>query len=119
GDTLVRAAQHHALESVHVQMGKMHIGLGFFTYGLGLVSSLSSLNTQHQNWQQATRSGNRAAQNSAALATVGASGMVTVNTYGLSHTVHASFKVMTAGSAAARTAAWAAAGTRLSTVFFR
>ncbi|MCP1518314.1 hypothetical protein J2Y74_002624 [Pseudomonas migulae] len=118
-DKLVLAAQHHALERVHVQMGKMHIGLGGFTYVLGLTSSLSSLNTQHKNWEQATRSGNRAAQSSAALATVGASGMVGVNTYGLSHTVHAGFKVVTAGSAAARTAAWAAAGTRLSTVFFR
>ena len=118
-DKLVWAAQHHALERVHVQMGKMHIGLGGFTYVLGLTSSLSSLNTQHQNWEQATRSGNRAAQSSAALATVGASGMVAVNTYGLSHTVHAGFKVVTAGSAAARTATWAAAGTRLSTVFFR
>ena len=118
-DKLVLAAQHQALESVHVQMGKMHIGLGGFTYFLGLTSSFSSLKTQHQNWEQATRSGNRAAQNSAILATVGASGMVAVNTYGLGHTLHAGFKVMTAGSAAARTAAWAAAGTRLSTVFFR
>jgi hypothetical protein len=45
--------------------------------------------------------------------------MTAVNAYGLSHTVHATFKVLTARSAAARTAAWAAAGTRLSTVFFR
>ncbi|TPG87475.1 toxin VasX [Pseudomonas mandelii] len=118
-DKLVWAAQHHALESVHVQMGKMHVGLGFVTYALGFASSLASLNTQQQNWQQATRSGNRAAQSSAALATVGAAGMTAVNAYGLSHTVHATFKVVTARSAAARTAAWAAAGTRLSTVFFR
>jgi len=118
-DKLAWAAQHHALESVHVQMGKMHVGLGFVTYGLGLISSISSLSTQQQNWQQATRSGNRAAQSSAALATVGAAGMTAVNAYGLSHTVHATFKVVAARSAAARTAAWAAAGTRLSTVFFR
>lgn len=116
---LVAAFQHHALQNVHVQMGKLHVGLGFFTYGFGLASSLSSLNTQHQNWQQATRSGNRAAQSSAALATVGASGMVAVGTHGLSHTVHATFKVLIARGGAARTAAWAAAGTRLSTVFFR
>ncbi|MDI3275831.1 toxin VasX [Pseudomonas sp. AL03] len=118
-DKLVWAAQHHALESVHVQMGKMHVGLGFFTYLFGFGASVISLNTQQQNWQQATRSGNRAAQGSAALGTVGAAGMTAVNTYGLSHTVHATFKVLTARNAAARTAAWAAAGTRLSTVFFR
>ncbi|MCF4995450.1 hypothetical protein GIW70_12685 [Pseudomonas syringae] len=122
-DTALKASSKklvsEALESVHVQMGKMHVGLGFLSYGFGLVASFSSLSTQHQNWQQATRSGNRAAQSSAALAVVGAGGMTAVNAYGLSHTVHATFKVATAGSAAARTAAWAAAGTRLSTVFFR
>jgi hypothetical protein len=116
---LVAALQHHALQNVHVQMGKMHVGLGFFTYLFGFASSLSSFNSQQQKWQQATRTGDRSAQTSAALATAGASGMVTVNAYGLSHTVHATFTVLTARSAAARTAAWAAAGTRLSAVFFR
>ncbi|MET1068281.1 MAG: toxin VasX [Pseudomonas prosekii] len=116
---LVAGLQRHALQNVHVQMGKMHIGLGFFTYLLGFASSLSSLKTQHQNWQQATRSGNVSAQRSAALAGLGAGGMATANAYGLSHTIHASFKVLTTRSAAARTVAWAAAGTRLSTVFFR
>jgi hypothetical protein len=116
---LVAGLQHHALQNVHVQMGKMHVGLGFFTYLFGFVSSLSSLNSQQQQWQQTTRSGNAAAQNSAALATAGAAGMTSVNAYGLGHTVHATFKVLTARGATARTAAWAAAGTRLSTVFFR
>ncbi|MHC8299514.1 toxin VasX [Pseudomonas sp. ZS1P83] len=116
---LVAGLQHHALQSVHVQMGKMHVGLGFFTYLFGFASSLSSFNSQQQNWQQATRSGNAAAQNSAALATAGAAGMTTVNAYGLSHTGRAAFNVLIAKNTAARTAAWAAAGTRLSTVFFR
>ncbi|KPN91041.1 toxin VasX [Pseudomonas nunensis] len=116
---LVTGLQHHALKSVFVQMGKMHIGLGFFTYGFGFASSLFSLDSQLQNWQQATRSGNHSAQNSAALTTLGAGGMATVNAYGLGQTVHATFKVLTARSIEARTAAWAAAGTRLSTVFFR
>jgi hypothetical protein len=118
-DKLVAVAQFYALESVHVQMGKMHIGLGFVTYGLGFISSLASLNAQHQNWQQAIRSGNRAAQGSAALATVGAAGMTSVNAYGFGQTLHAGYTVLIAKDAAARTAAWAAAGTRLSTVFFR
>ena len=116
---LVAGLQHHALQNVHVQMGKLHVGLGIFTYGFGFISSVVSLNTHQQNWQQATRSGNAAAQNSAALATAGAAGMTTVNAYGLSHTLHAGYTVLMAKNTAARTAAWAAAGTRLSTVFFR
>ncbi|MBK5343340.1 hypothetical protein JFU48_18385 [Pseudomonas sp. TH49] len=116
---LVAALQPHALQHVHVQMGKLHIGLGAFNYGFGLVSSAISLNNQYKNWQQAIRSGDHSAQGAAALATLGAGGMVTVNAYGLSHTVHATFTVLTAPNKAARTAAWAAAGTRLSTVFFR
>ncbi|MFJ7312134.1 hypothetical protein ACIQVE_05095 [Pseudomonas sp. NPDC098747] len=118
-DKLVSAAQHLALESVHVQMGKMHVGLGFATYGLGFISSLASLDIQQKKWQEATRSGNRAAQRSAALATIGAAGMTSVNAYGFGQTLHAGYTVLIAKSAAARTAAWAAAGTRLSTVFFR
>ena len=116
---LVAGLQHHALQNVHVQMGKLHVGLGFFTYLFGFASSMVSLINHHQNWQQATRSGNAAAQNSAALATAGAAGMTTVNAYGLSHTGRAAFNVLIAKNTAARTAAWAAAGTRLSTVFFR
>ncbi|MGG7675062.1 toxin VasX [Pseudomonas sp. WC2] len=116
---LVAGFQPQALQNVHVQMGKLHIGLGFFTYSFGLVSSAVSLKKQQQNWQQAIRSGNQSAQDAAALTTLGAGGMVTVNAYGLSHTVHATFTVLTAPNQAARTAAWAAAGTRLSSVFFR
>ncbi|MGF6516689.1 hypothetical protein ABH912_004155 [Pseudomonas sp. BT76 TE3572] len=116
---LVAGLQHHALQNMHVQMGKMHVGLGIFTYGFGFASSMVSLNTHQQNWQQAIRSGAHLAQGSAALATLGAGGMTAANAYGLNHTVRSTFKVLTARSAAARTAAWAAAGTRLSTVFFR
>lgn len=116
---LVAGLQHHALQNVHVQMGKMHVGLGGFTYVLGFASSVVGLINHHQNWQQATRSGNAAAQNSAALATAGAAGMTTINAYGFGHTLHAGSTVLMAKNTAARTAAWAAAGTRLSTVFFR
>ena len=116
---LVAGLQRHALQNVRVQMGKMHVGLGLFTYGFGLVASLSSFNAQQQKLQQAIRTGDRAEQSSAAIATIGAGGMTSVNAYGLSHTVHATLKVLTAQDAAVRTTAWAAAGTRLSTVFFR
>jgi hypothetical protein len=113
------ALQLDAMQHVNVQMGKLHVGLGAFTYGFGLVSSAISLNNRYKNWQQAIRSGNQSAQGAAALTTLGAGGMVTVNAYGLGHTVHATFTVLTAPDKAARTIAWAAAGTRLSTVFFR
>jgi hypothetical protein len=55
----------------------------------------------------------------AVLATFGAGGMVMTNAYGVGNTIHASLKVLSAPNSLARTAAWAAAGTRLSTVFFR
>ena len=116
---LVAGLQLHALQNVHVQMGKMHVGLGIFTYLLGFAASISSLSSQQQKWQQAMRTGDRLVQSSAALATVGAGGMTGINAYGSSHTVHATFKVLTAQGAAARKTAWAAAGTRLSMVFFR
>ncbi|VVN48620.1 hypothetical protein PS681_06098 [Pseudomonas fluorescens] len=117
--TALAAGLHsHAIQNVYVQMGKMHVGLGLFTYFSGLLSSMSSLLTHQKNWEQATRSGNRPAQGAAALAELGTSGMLTVNAYGVGNTAHATVKVLTA-SKAMRTVAWAAAGTRLSTVFFR
>lgn len=90
-----------------------------FTYGLGLVSSAINLKKQIENWQQAIRSGNQSAQGAAALAALGAGGMTTVNAYGLGRTLYASYTVISAPNSTARTVAWAAAGTRLSTVFFR
>ncbi|MGY3642762.1 toxin VasX [Pseudomonas sp. PK-RTE-24] len=118
-DALIARVQHEALQSVHIQMGKLHIGLGFLTYGLGLVTSAVNLAKQLENWQQSIRSGNPSAQRAAALAVLGANGMTSANAYGLGQTLSASYKVLTASNNAARTAAWAAAGTRLSTVFFR
>jgi hypothetical protein len=116
---LVVGLQTHALQLVHVQMGKLHIGLGISTYLLGFGSSLLSLKIQNKNWQKSIRYGNHSAQGAAALATFGAGGMTAVNAYGLGQTLYAGYAVATATNSAARTAAWAAAGTRLSTVFFR
>jgi len=116
---LIAALQPHAMQHVNVQMGKLHVGLGMFTYGLGLLSSAISLKKQIESWQQAIRTGNYSEQGAAALATLGAGGMTAVNAYGLSNTLHAGYTVFSAPNRAARTAAWAAAGTRLSTVFFR
>lgn len=116
---LITALQPQALQHVHVQMGKLHTGLGMFTYGLGLVSSAINLKKQIENWQQSIRSGNQSAQGAAALAALGTGGMTTVNAYGLGQTLYASYTVISAPNSTARTVAWAAAGTRLSTVFFR
>ncbi|MHC8319934.1 toxin VasX [Pseudomonas sp. GB2N2] len=116
---LVAGLQVHALQNVHVSMGKMHVGLGFFTYLFGFTSSAVSFHSQRQKWQQATRTGDRAEQISAASATLGAGGITAMNAYGLGHTLHAGYTVAIARNSAARKAAWAAAGTRLSTVFFR
>ena len=116
---LVASLQQHALQNVHVQMGKLHIGLGIFTYGFGFMSSAISLKKQTENWQQAIRSGNHPAQAAAALATLGAGGMTTFNAYGLGSTLRAGYTVIAAEKGAARATAWAAAATRLSTVFFR
>jgi hypothetical protein len=116
---LVAGFQHHALLHVHTQMGKLHLGLGIPTYLLGFASSFVSLRSQNKNWQQAIRSGSHSAKRAAALATFGAGGMTTVNAYGLGQTLYAGYSVVTATNSAARNAAWAAAGTRLSTVFFR
>lgn len=49
---LVAGLQHQALQNVHVQMGKMHVGLGIFTYGFGLRLQWSASSTT-------TRIGNR------------------------------------------------------------
>ena len=116
---LVAGLQHHALQNVFVQMGKMHVGLGGFTYVLGFSSSIANLNSQNKHWQDAIRRGNFSARNSAAIAMLGATGMTAVNAYGLGETVQAGHRVFIAKNRSARTAAWAAAGTRLSTVFFR
>ncbi|MFD2884206.1 hypothetical protein ACFS4T_21810 [Pseudomonas lini] len=50
---LIAGLQHHALQNVHVQMGKLHVGLGFFTY-LFLV-----LRLQWSASSTTTRIGNR------------------------------------------------------------
>ncbi|NUT75915.1 hypothetical protein HNO86_12765 [Pseudomonas sp. C1C7] len=116
---LVAGLQQHALQNVFVQVGKLHVGLGAFTYGLGLMSSAISLEKLIQNLQQTIRTGNYPAQAAATLATLGSGGITTFNAYGLGSTAYSGYTVLVAENSAARVAAWAAAGTRLSTIFFR
>ncbi|MBE7374126.1 toxin VasX [Pseudomonas lopnurensis] len=118
---LVQGLQNHALQAVHVQMGKLHLGLGGFGYFAGAIASAISSLDHHGEWLGAVRSGNARVQQGAALALAGSSGMLASNTYGFGHTVRAGWEVLaktTAGSAARQTA-WAVAGTRLSSVFLR
>ncbi|WP_426111697.1 toxin VasX [Pseudomonas sp. DSP3-2-2] len=108
------------LMGVHVQMGKLHISLGMVGYAAGMVSASLSLTSSYNNWQDAVRKGNREAQAGAALSMLGNSGFIANNAYGLANTVQAFRHVLAAeAGSAARTAAWAVAGVRLSTVFLR
>ncbi|MES2870432.1 MAG: toxin VasX [Pseudomonadota bacterium] len=108
-----------ALSKLQVTMGKLHVGLGGFTYLFGFIAAAISFNGSHSNWVQAVRSGNRGAQHGAMLSMVGAGGLALSNAYGLGNTLRAGYLVVMAAKGAARDAAWAAAGVRLGSVFFR
>lgn len=108
------------LMGVHVQMGKLHTSLGLVGYAAGMAAAAWSLASSHSNWQDAVRKGNGDAQTGATISMLGNSGFIASNAYGFGETVQAFRHVLAAeANSAARAAAWAAAGTRLSTVFFR
>jgi len=117
---LAKNLKQAELMGVHVQMGKLHIGLGIGGYVAGMVAAAMSLYSTHGNLQDAIRNGNRDAQNGAVLSMLGNSGFLASNTYGAIQTGIAFKNVLaTARNSPARIVAWAAAGTRLSTVFLR
>ncbi len=116
---LVLGLQNHVLQAVHVQMGKMHIGLGVVGYFAGTAAAVISSLAHHGEWLGAVRSGNARAQQGAAMALAGSSGMLVSNAYGFGHTVKAAESVWRASTPAVRRTAWAVAGTRLSSVFLR
>jgi hypothetical protein len=108
------------LMGVHVQMGRLHISLGMVGYLAGVAAAGMSLASSYNNWQDAVRKGNHEAQAGASLSMLGNSGFIASNAYGVGHTVQAFRHVLAAeAGSTARIAAWAAAGTRLSTVFLR
>lgn len=108
------------LMGVHVQMGKLHIGLGMIGYAAGMAAAALSLASSSANWQDAVRNGNSDAKAGATISLLGNSGFLASNSYGFAQTVQAFRHVLTTeANSAARLTAWAAAGTRLSTVFFR
>ncbi len=108
------------LMGVHVQMGKLHVWLGGVGYAAGAIAAAMSLNSSHKNWTDAVRNGNGDAQTGAAISMFGNSGFIATNSYGVVQSTQALRHVLAAeAGSAARTTAWALAGTRLSTVFFR
>jgi hypothetical protein len=117
--SLVSTFQQHAVMGVYVQLGKLHVGLGSVGSLAGIVSSIISARAHHDNWQQAVRSGDTRLQNSTALAMLGSGGQLTSYSYDFGTVLYSAYTVVAARDMAARTAAWAAAGARLSTVFFR
>jgi ribosomal protein L23 len=116
---LATGLQSNSLSGVQVQMGKLHLGLGFMTYFLGIYAAAASFKGYRSSWEQAVRSGNGLAQTGATLQMLGSGGLVASNAYGLGQTVLTTYTVLAAEQGAARTAAWAASGVRLSSVFFR
>lgn len=100
-------------QSVSASLGRLHVFLGGFTYLFGSFAAYASLTDRYGTWQEAVRSGNRSAQSAAMASTIGAGGMLGANIYGLTHTLQTGY------SAIFRGAEWAAAGTRLGTVFWR
>jgi hypothetical protein len=117
---LGKSLKQSELLGVHVQMGKLHVGLGGIGYVAGMISAAMSLSSSHASWVDAVRSGNGNAQAGAAVSMLGNSGFFASNAYGFGETVQAFRHVLAAeAGSAARATAWAVAGVRLSTVFFR
>ncbi|WP_312929325.1 toxin VasX [Stutzerimonas nitrititolerans] len=116
---LVKGLQNHALTATRVQVGKLHVNLGLFAYGAGVIAAAISSRTHFNEWAGAVQSGNAQAMHGAAIALAGSSGMLGANAYGAAHTAHAYWQVRVAKTLATRQAAWALAGPRLATVFFR
>src|SRR5690554_1238675 len=117
--SLVNAWQGTALKAVHIQMGKLHVGLGIFAYGAGAISAAISTNKHWNNWQEAVRTGNQGAQTGAVLGMVGSGGLVGTQSYGLYRTGQSFVRVLAASGADEKALAWATAGSALSKLFAR
>jgi len=84
------------LLGVHVQMGKLHIGLGMAGYFAGMIAATMSLASSHKNWQDSVRSGNRKAQVGATISMLGSGGFLASNSYGFAQTIQAFRHVLAA-----------------------
>lgn len=116
---LASAWQHTAVTGVHIRMGKLHVGLGIPAYLLGAVSAGISAYKHRENWLEAVRTGNSAAQVGAVLGMVGSGGLTGTNAYGLYRTGQSFLQALSALGAEKKAIAWATAGQSLSRLFFR
>lgn len=117
---LTKTLQEHGINATHVQMGKMHLGLGFISYGAAFFASALSSMDHAGNLMEAIRSGNLEAQKGAAIALTGSAGYMATSAYGLTQTSLAGKAVKQVWTnKAARDAAWAVAGRGLASTFFR
>ncbi|MGN2408688.1 toxin VasX [Pseudomonas syringae] len=116
---LVKGLQNHSLGHLQVQMGKLHLGLGAMAYLSGIYAAGASFRGYQSNWEQAVRSGNDGAQAGVVMSMAGSGGLFASNSYGLGSTLRTASTIIAAEQGAVRTAAWAASGVRLSSVFFR
>lgn len=116
---LASAWSRNALKSVHINMGKLHVGLGILAYGAGGFAAALSTFKHAGNWVEAVKAGNAGAQVGAVLGMVGSSGLTVTNFYGLGRSFQMGVAAIGASDAAASSAAWAVAGTRLSSLFAR
>lgn len=116
---LAKAWQRSAVQSVHIQMGRLHVGLGIFAYGAGAISAAVDTYKHANNWLEAVRTGNVEAQLGATLGMVGSGGLAVTNAYGVSRSVQMGWAVVRASDDVAKATAWATAGTRLSSLFAR
>ena len=77
-------------------MGRLHVGLGVFTYVLGFLAAAAGFNVYQGQWVQAVRSGNRGAQSGAMITMIASGGLALMNAYGFGNTLQAGFRVLMA-----------------------
>lgn len=111
--TLANSMRASQSNGVYAQLGRMHVGLGFFGYGAAFIAAGFSLRNNHSNWQDAVRSGNSNAQMAATMAMAGDVGLMGTYGYGLAATG------ITRSQAIRGVVTWARAGTYLASVFWR
>jgi len=117
--TLASAWQHTTVTSVHIRMGKLHVGLGIPAYLSGAISAGISAYKHRENWLRAVQTGNAEAQVGAVLGMVGSGGLAGANAYGLYRTGQSFLQALAARGAEKKAIAWATAGQSMSRLFFR
>ncbi len=116
---LSNAWQRSALKSAHIQMGKLHVGLGIPAYLFGAFSAGIGVYKHRENWSRAVQVGNAKAQAGAALGMIGSGGLAVTNSYGFVRTVRTGLAVSHVSKGFTRAQAWATAGQTLSGMFAR